>query len=80
MAICGPGDYVGELSFLSGKAATVTAMVVKPTRAVVFDQARLNAAVAGDALLRRTLDSALNRNLAGKLTRSNDGPTSGAAA
>jgi signal transduction histidine kinase len=74
VAICGPGDYIGELSFLSGKAATANATVVKPTRALVFDQARLTASVASDAQLRRTLESALNKNLAGKLTRSNDQP------
>ncbi|MBK8083643.1 MAG: cyclic nucleotide-binding domain-containing protein [Devosia sp.] len=78
VAICGPGDYIGELSFLSGKPASASAVVVKPTRALVFDQAQLNASIAADAQLRRTLESALNRNLAGKLTRSND--TSAASA
>ncbi len=72
VAICGPGDYVGELSFLSGKPATATATVVKPTRALVFDQAKLTAAIGNDAQLRRTLESALNKNLAGKLTRANE--------
>ncbi len=71
VAICGPGDYVGELSFLSGNPATATATVVKPTRALVFDQAQLATAIAGDAQLRRALESALNRNLAGKLVRAN---------
>jgi CRP-like cAMP-binding protein len=72
VAICGPGDYIGELSFLSGKPATATATVVKPTRALVFDQQKLTASTAADPQLRRTLESALNRNLAGKLTRAND--------
>lgn len=72
VAICGPGDYIGELSFLSGNAANATATVVKPTRALVFDQAKLTTAIASDAQLRRTLESALNKNLAGKLTRAND--------
>lgn len=72
VAICGPGDYIGELSFLSGKPATATAIVVKPTTALVFEQAKLSAAVAANAQLRRTLESALNMNLAGKLVRSND--------
>ena len=80
VAICGPGDYIGELSFLSGKPASATAIVVKPTRALVFDQAKLTTAIAADAQLRRTLESALNRNLAGKLTRSNDTGTAGQAA
>ncbi|MGV3490111.1 MAG: Crp/Fnr family transcriptional regulator [Devosia sp.] len=80
VAICGPGDYIGELSFLSGKPATATATVVKPTRALVFDQQKLTASISADPQLRRTLESALNRNLAGKLTRSNDGTLAGAPA
>ena len=72
VAICGPGDYIGELSFLSGAAASATATVVKPARILAFDQRRLSSAIDGDAQLRRTLESALNRNLAGKLVRSND--------
>lgn len=71
VAICGPGDYIGELSFLSGQAANATATVVKPVRALAFDQAKLSAAIEADPALRRTLESALNRNLAGKLARSN---------
>lgn len=70
VAICGPGDYVGELSFLTGSQATATATVVKPIRVIAFDQKRLAAAIDGDAQLRRTLETALNKNLAGKLVRS----------
>lgn len=80
VAICGPGDYIGELSFLSGNPASATATVVKPTRALVFDQARLTTAIGTDAQLRRTLESALNKNLAGKLTRSNNQAPAGQAA
>lgn len=79
IAICGPGDYVGELSFLSGNSATATATVVKPVRILTFDQARLSAAIESDAPLRRALKSALNRNLAGKLTRANDAESQGMA-
>jgi CRP-like cAMP-binding protein len=71
VAICGPGDYIGELSFLGGRAANATATVVKPVRALVFNQIRLAAAIDTDPDLRRTLESALNRNLAGKLARAN---------
>lgn len=76
VAICGPGDYVGELSFLSGKPATATAIVVKPARALAFDQKRLSKSIEVDAQLRRALESALNKNLAGKLGR---GPETHAA-
>jgi Cyclic nucleotide-binding domain len=71
LAILGPGDYVGELSFLSGDPATATAVVVKPTRVLAFDQKRLRASIDADDELRRTLESSLNRNLAGKLVRTN---------
>ena len=71
VAICGPGDYIGELSFLTGNPATANTTVVKPCRALVFDQQKLTASIAADAVLRRTLESALNKNLAGKLTRAN---------
>ena len=79
VAICGPGDYIGELSYLSGKPASATAIVVKPARVLAFEQAKLTAAIKGDAPLRRTLESALNRNLAGKLVRSNETGAGGAA-
>ncbi len=72
VAICGPGDYIGELSFLSGNLATANATVVKPCRALVFDQQKLTTSIAADTQLRRTLESALNKNLAGKLTRANN--------
>jgi hypothetical protein len=71
IAICGPGDYVGELSFLSGEPASATASVVKPARVLSFSQEKLRSAIAGNAALGRTLESALNRNLAGKLVRAN---------
>ncbi|MDR3471710.1 MAG: cyclic nucleotide-binding domain-containing protein [Devosia sp.] len=72
VAVCGPGDYIGEMSFLSGAPASATVTVVKPVHTVSFDQKRLRAAVDADPAVRRALESALNRNLAGKLARSND--------
>jgi hypothetical protein len=80
VAICGPGDYIGELSYLSGGAASATAVVVKPTRVLAFEQAKLAAAIKSDATLRRTLESALNRNLAGKLMRANEAGAGSTAA
>ncbi len=74
VAICGPGDYIGELSFLTLQPANASATVVKPLRVLAFDQGRLRAAIEADPRLRRTLESALNRNLAGKLARSNAEP------
>lgn len=72
VAACGPGDYVGELSFLTGNAATATAVAAKPVRALVFDQRELRAAIEHDMDLRRVVEAALNHNLAGKLVRANE--------
>jgi len=47
VAICGPGDYIGELSFLTGNPASATAIAVKPTRVLVFDQAKLTMLQSG---------------------------------
>ena len=71
IAVCGPGDYVGEMSFLTGEPAGATATAVKPVRVLAFDQARLRAAIGSDASVRRAMESGLNRNLVGKLVRSN---------
>lgn len=71
IAVCGPGDYLGEMSFLSGEAATATVVASRPMRVLAFDQQRLHAAVAADAAIRRAMEAGLNRNLVGKLVRSN---------
>jgi hypothetical protein len=71
IAVCGPGDYLGEMSFLSGEPATATVVASKPMRVLAFDQQRLHAAVASDAAIHRAMEAGLNRNLVGKLVRAN---------
>lgn len=77
---CEAGDYVGEMSFLTGKPASATAKAFKPMRVLVFDQAKLKSAIETDAGIRRAMESSLNLNLVGKLVRSNDQHTAGQAA
>ena len=48
IAVCGPGDFLGEMSFLTGDAATATAIAVKPVRCLVFEQQRLKLAFDAD--------------------------------
>jgi hypothetical protein len=72
VAACGPGDYVGEMSFLTGRPASATARAFKPMTVVVFDQEKLKAAIDSDPGIRRAMESSLNLNLVGKLMRSND--------
>ncbi len=72
VATCGPGDYVGEMSFLTGKPASATARAGTPATLLAFERKKLRAAIDSDTALRRTLEAALSRNLAEKLVRSND--------
>jgi CRP-like cAMP-binding protein len=72
IAACGPGDYVGEMSFLTGAPASATARAIKPVRVLAFDQARLHEAIETDIGIRRAMESSLNLNLVGKLARANE--------
>ena len=73
VAVCGPGDYVGELSYLSGDPATATVTAVKPVRALAFQQDRLRTAVAADPALRpsrlRARNVAWDRVVEGRCAR-----------
>lgn len=75
IAVCGPGDYLGEMSFLSGEAATAKVVASRPMRVLAFDQQRLHAAVTSDAAIHRAMEAGLNRNLVGKLVRANTART-----
>ena len=72
VATCNPGDYVGEMSFLTGNPASATSKSVTPVRLLAFERRKLRAAIDADPALRRTLEAALSRNLAEKLVRAND--------
>jgi CRP-like cAMP-binding protein len=71
VAVCGPGDFVGEMSFVTGAPASATAIAAKPMRYLAFEQARLRAAIEADNDLRQALDASLNHNLVGKLAKAN---------
>lgn len=73
VAVCGPGDFLGEMSFVTGGPATATAVVVKPLRYLAFDQVRLRQALGADNELKQAMDSSFNRNLVGKLVKSGQG-------
>lgn len=72
VATCHPGDYIGEMSFLTDNPASATARAVGPVGLLAFERGKLRAAIDGDTALRRTLEAALSRNLAEKLVRAND--------
>ncbi len=73
VAICSRGDFVGEMGFVSGDAATATVVADRPMRLASFDAAALKAHLAADNELRHALQASFNRNLIGKLSRANGG-------
>lgn len=73
VAVCGAGDFLGEMSFVSGSAATATAVVARPVRYLAFDQTRLRQALDSDNDLKLAMDAAFNRNLVGKLAKTGPG-------
>lgn len=80
IAVCRPGDFLGEMSFLTGSMASANVEAVTPIRVLAFDQTRLHAAMEADASIRRAMEAGLNRNLVGKLVRANAGTGSGGPA
>ncbi len=73
VAVCGPGDFLGEMSFVTGSPASATAVVARPLRYLAFDQMRLHHALESDSELKQAMDAAFNRNLVGKLAKSGPG-------
>lgn len=70
IAVCGPGDFVGEMSFATRGPASATVVCARPTSFFAFDQDELRHAIAKDSGMRRALDAGFSQNLAGKLARS----------
>lgn len=71
VAVCGAGEFVGEMSFITGGVATATARVARPVHYLAFEQARLRAAMLADTGIKQAVDGILNRDLVGKLVKSN---------
>jgi len=69
IGVCGAGDFLGEMSFLTGRPASATVRVATETRCCSFDAAALKALLAKNADLRQALEEGFNRNLVGKLER-----------
>ncbi|MFN3549594.1 MAG: Crp/Fnr family transcriptional regulator [Mesorhizobium sp.] len=72
IGVCGPGDFLGEMSFLSGKPASATVRVSNEIRCCVYDPAELRALLQRNPPIRQALELSFNRNLVGKLDRMNE--------
>jgi hypothetical protein len=63
------GAFVGEMAFVSGNPASATVIIEQPTRAFVFDMARLRKLVDGDDLVAVAIHRVIGRDLAAKLKK-----------
>jgi CRP-like cAMP-binding protein len=68
---CGEGDFLGEMSLVSGEAASATVKVALLARIAVFDRDGLQRLISGLPDMARALDHTLNKGLAGKIRRMN---------
>ncbi|MEI9900689.1 MAG: cyclic nucleotide-binding domain-containing protein [Hyphomicrobium sp.] len=66
---CGPGDYLGEMTWADGAPATATAIARGPVRYAWFDRAALGPALRKREVLRYALQASISRNLIDKLRR-----------
>lgn len=72
VGVCGAGDFLGEMSLISGERASATVTVTNSMRIARFDRDGLLRLSAGIPELRQALDRALNRGLAAKVLRMNE--------
>jgi len=68
---CGPGDFLGEMSIVSGEQASATVIAGEPMRIANFDREALAEMVRHVPELGKAIDGALNRSLAAKVLRMN---------
>lgn len=71
VGVCGAGDFLGEMSLLTGENASATVRVTNDLRMARFDRDGLAQFTAGVPELKRAFDAALNRGLAAKVLRMN---------
>jgi len=71
VGVCGAGDFLGEMSLMTGEKASATVRVSNPMRIARFDRDALAQFTSGVPELNRAFDAALNRGLAHKVLRMN---------
>jgi hypothetical protein len=76
---CASGDFLGEMTFANGNAATATAITSEPVRLLSFERQALERVQAARPVLRLALQASFNRNLIDKLVRANQAPVTRAS-
>lgn len=69
---CLAGDFMGEMSLISGERATATVTVAEQARVAMFDRERLLQLSSEIPALGRSLDQTFNRGLTTKIRRMNE--------
>lgn len=72
VGVCGHHDFVGEISFLSDKPATATAIVANSVRYLQFEREKLRSVLDKNKDIRHAMELSFNRNLVEKLIKSNE--------
>ncbi len=72
VGVCGHDDFIGEIGFMMDGTATATAVVTHSVRCLTFDYLPLKGMLDKEMGLRQSLESSFNRNLVGKLVKSNE--------
>ena len=68
----GSGDFLGEMSYLTGKMASASVITDQPTRYLAFERRTLRAHLEKSPEVRYALEAGFNRNLVDKLAKAND--------
>lgn len=79
VATCKRGDFVGEMSFITGAPASADVFASGEVRCLCFERSRLKRLLEKEPDIRSALDASFSRNLIDKLVSSNEGrfgPTS----
>lgn len=71
VGVCGPGDFLGEMSMVTGEAASATVEVTNPMRVARFSRDGLSELTRNIPELKRAFDHAVNQGLAAKILRMN---------
>lgn len=72
VGMCGPGEFLGEMSLVSGQTASATVIVAERARVATFDRDALAHYARAVPEVDTALTHALNRGLAAKVRRMND--------
>lgn len=72
VGVCGPGDFLGEMSFLTGRPASATVRVANDIRCCVYEPGEVRQLTRKHPAIRQALEFSFNRNLVGKLERMNE--------